>query len=83
MVSSLQLPRGKVYESRDNRSGAADCYKEAVMTDLTFVEARPHVALLVELEKTSDLFKLSHSLVGLFSEWCVPWNAVRGAVRSI
>ena len=54
MVSSLQLPRGKVYESRDNRSGLADCYKEAMRTDLTCVEARPHVALLVELEKTSE-----------------------------
>ena len=35
-----------------------------------------HVALLVELEKTSDLFKLSHSLVDLFPEWCVAWYAV-------
>ena len=59
-VSSLQIP------------GAA----EAVRTDLTCVEARPHVVLLVELEKTSDLFKLSHSLVDLFSEWCVAWYAV-------
>ena len=30
-----------------------------------------HVALLVELNRTSDLFKLSHSLVDLFPEWCV------------
>ena len=35
-----------------------------------------HVALLVELNKTSDLFKLSHSLVDLFPEWCVAWYAV-------
>ena len=186
MVSSLQLLRGQVYESRDNRPGAADCYKEAVRTDLTCVEAMTsltshqmlsleeerdlvqslasqprtelsqlvtflyggslkkysevkltslplglvttdtekwsemlgdnsdvrvselerlyyncdyhaalrlssailkadphhpaclpiHVALLVELEKTSDLFKLSHSLVDLFPEWCVAWYAV-------
>ena len=188
MVSSLQLLRGQVYESRDNRPGAAVCYKEAVRTDLTCVEAMTsltshqmltldeerdlvqklyrqaeppselsqlvtflyggslkkysevklsglplglvsrdterwrellrensdvrvselerlyyncdhlsairlssailkvdphppaclpiHVALLVELERTSDLFKLSHSLVDLFPEWCVAWYAV-------
>ena len=35
-----------------------------------------HVAILVGLEKTSDLFKLSHSLVDLFPEWCVAWYAV-------
>ena len=34
------------------------------------------MALLVELEKTSDLFKLSHSLEDLFSEWCVVWYAI-------
>ena len=33
IVSSLQLLRG-----RDNRLGAADCYKEAVRTDLSCVE---------------------------------------------
>ena len=41
-----------------------------------------HVALLVELEKTSDLFKLSHSLVDLFPEWCVAWYAV-GRSRAV
>ena len=35
-----------------------------------------HVALLVELSKTSDLFKLSHNLVDLFPEWSVAWYAV-------
>ena len=39
MVISLKQLRGQVYESRDNRPGAADCYKEAVRTDLTCVEA--------------------------------------------
>ena len=28
MVSNLQLLRGQVYESRDNRPGTADCYKD-------------------------------------------------------
>ena len=28
-----------MYESRDNRPGTGDCYKEAVRTDLTCVEA--------------------------------------------
>ena len=37
MVSSLQLLRGQVCESRDNRPGAGDCYKEAVRTDLICV----------------------------------------------
>ena len=40
-----------------------------------------HVALLLELEKTSDLFKLSHNLVDLFPEWSVAWYAV-GAFKS-
>ena len=35
-----------------------------------------HVALLVELEKTSDLFRLSHSPVDLFPKWYVAWYAV-------
>ena len=35
-----------------------------------------HVALLLEMEKTSDLFKLSHNLVDLFPEWSVAWYAV-------
>ena len=35
-----------------------------------------HVALLLELDKTSDLFKLSHNLVDLFPEWSVAWYAV-------
>ena len=35
-----------------------------------------HVALLVELEKTSDLFRLSHSLVDLFPKWYVARYAV-------
>ena len=39
MVSSLQLLRGQLYESRDKRPGAGDCYKEAVRTDLTCVKA--------------------------------------------
>ena len=35
-----------------------------------------HVALLVELRKTSDLIKLSHNLVDMFPEWSVAWYAV-------
>ena len=35
-----------------------------------------HIALLVELNKTSDLFKLAHSLVDLYPEWCVAWFGV-------
>ena len=185
MISNLYLLKGQIYEGRDNRQAAAECYKVAVRTDLTCVEAMTaltshqmlsldeerdlvsglaqsqqpptelsdlvshlywgslkkysevkvagllpgpasdkwaaclkdnsdvrvselerlyyncdhhaainlstdilkqdphhpaclpiHVALLVELNKTSDLFKLSHSLVDLFPEWCVAWYAV-------
>ena len=57
MVSSLQLLRGQVYESRDNRPGAADCYKEAVRTDLTCVEAMTSLTShqMLTLEEERDL----------------------------
>ena len=35
-----------------------------------------HIALLVELNKTSDLFKLAHTLVDLYPEWSVAWFGV-------
>ena len=45
-------------------------YHAALRHSFAILKADPHhlailVALLVELEKTSDLFKLSNSLVGL------------------
>ena len=57
MVSSLQLLRGQVYESRDNRPGASDCYKEAVRTDLTCVEAMTSLTShqMLTLEEERDL----------------------------
>ena len=57
MVSSLQMLRGQVYESRDNRPGASDCYKEAVRTDLTFVEAMTSLTShqMLTLEEERDL----------------------------
>ena len=39
-----------------------------------------HVVLLVELKKTSNLFRLSHSPVGLFPKWCVAWYAIGGCI---
>ena len=60
MVSSLQLLRGQVYESRDNRPGAADCYKEAVRTDLTCVEAMTSLTShqMLTLEEERDYTRL-------------------------
>ena len=57
MVSSLQLLRGQVYESRDNRPGAAACYTEAVGTDLTCVEAMTSLTShqMLSLEEERDL----------------------------
>ena len=78
MVSSLQLLRGQVYESRDNRPGAADCYKEAVRTDLTCVEAMTSLTShqMLTLEEERDLVQslasqprteLSHLVTYLYS----------------
>ena len=55
--SSLQLLGGQVYESRDNRPRAADCYKEAVRTDLTCVEAMTSLTShqMLTLEEERDL----------------------------
>ena len=39
-----------------------------------------HVVLLVELKKTINLFRLSHSPVGLFPKWCVAWYAIGGCI---
>ena len=46
-----------MYESRDNRPGAADCYKEAVRTDLTCVEAMTSLTShqMLALEEERDL----------------------------
>ena len=54
MVSSLQLLRGQVYESRDSRPRAADCFKEALRTDLTCVQAMTSHQMLT-LEEEGDL----------------------------
>ena len=57
MVSSLQLLCGQVYESRDNRPGAGDCYKEAVRTDLTCIKAMTSLTSpqMLTLEDEGDL----------------------------
>ena len=46
-----------MYESRDNRPGAADCYKEAVRTDPTCVEAMTSLTShqMLTLEEERDL----------------------------
>ena len=57
--SSLQLLGGQVYESRDNRPGAADCYKEVVSTDLTCVKAMTLLTShqMLTLEEERDLMQ--------------------------
>merc|ERR1719309_484199 len=35
-----------------------------------------HVALLVDMKKTNDLFKLAHSLVDFYPEWSIAWYAL-------
>jgi len=46
-------------------------------TDAYHCKALPvHIALLVELKKTNDLFKLAHNLVDLYPEWAMSWFAV-------
>ena len=46
-----------MYESRDNRPGAADCYKEAVRTDLTCEEAMTSLTShqMLTMEEERDL----------------------------
>jgi len=35
-----------------------------------------HVALLVDMKKTNELFRLAHSLVDMYPEWSIAWYAV-------
>ena len=65
-----------MYESRDSRPRAADCFKEALSTDLTCVEAMTsHQMLTLEEErdlvherdrvKMSEFILQHYSLVGI------------------
>ena len=57
MISNLYLLKGQIYEGRDNRQAAAECYKVAVRTDLTCVEAMTALTShqMLSLDEERDL----------------------------
>ena len=56
---------------------AVELSTEILRTDPTHPACLPvHIALLVELDRATELFRLAHQLVDLYPEWAVAWYAV-------